>query len=268
MHLSGKRIVLTGAASGIGRALLGLLREYDVAILAVDINAEGLQRAVFECRDGRARVKGFVADLRQQDQVDAVFEEALKEFGDIDIFFANAGFAYYEVLHNPDWNHIEQIYRLNVFSVLYTVLKMKALNPAQPYRVVVTASAMGLLAIPGYALYASTKAALIRFAQAYRHELDDPCQLTLVYPIGTRTGFFQAASGTPAPHPFPTQRVEGVAKAILRGIQRDKKDIYPSLLFRVFYAATRVLPFLADFEQWIEKRRLVKWLLHQGGQVN
>lgn len=257
MQITGKNIILTGAASGIGRALLEKLSSCGACVLAVDREAAGLQAAISQV-SGPARLIPHVCDLGQPEALDGLFDHALRELGTVDIFIANAGFAYYEQIGTPDWEHIQRLYRVNVFAPLYAAEKMRQINPNRPYRVVITASAMALLGLPGYALYSSSKAALHRFAEAYRYELDDPRSLALVYPIGTRTAFFQAA-GHAAPTPWPTQPPEVVAQAILNGIRRDQTAIYPSTFFRIFMH----LPFLPRLEQAIEARRLTRWLRRQ-----
>ena len=161
MQIEGKRIVLTGAASGIGRAVLNLLAGYAVQVWAVDRDARGLA----DLPAGRAQITPYVCDLGQPDAVDALFESACRVMGGVDLFIANAGFAYYERIEAADWEHIERIYRVNVFSPLYSLEKMRQLNAGRPYKVVITASAMGRLALPGYALYSSTKGTLHRFAE-------------------------------------------------------------------------------------------------------
>jgi short-subunit dehydrogenase len=259
MRLEQQRVVLTGAASGIGRALLERLAGYPAQVLAADVNAAGLEQALDAVKGRPAQVSVFVGDLGRAEQVDALFEQALARMGGIDLFFANAGFPYYESLEVPDWEHIEKIYRVNVFSPIYAALKLRQVSAGRAYRVVVTASAMGMLALPGYALYSSTKAALQRFAEAYRFELGERAALTMVYPIGTRTQFFQAASQKAAPQTFPSQSAEQVARLIVRGVERDRADIYPSLLFRVFIGLDRYLPFLRRVEQWIELKRFERW---------
>ena len=232
-------------------------------MVAVDLNAEGLERALAGLAGCPAKLFPCACDLGNPEQVESLFSFALECMGGIDLFFANAGFPYYEKLNQADWGHIEKIFQVNVFSPIYAALKMRQLNAGQTYRVVVTASAMGLLGLPGYALYSSTKATLDRFAECYRYELDDPATLTLVYPIGTRTHFFQAAAEQAAPLTWPTQSVEQVANAILKGIAGDQPNIYPSLLFRVFILLDRYLPFLRRIEQWIELKRFERWLARQ-----
>jgi uncharacterized protein len=262
MKLDGLCLVITGAASGIGRALLEHLATYPVTILAVDNQAELLDTAVAQLRTPRATVHRLVVDVSSAAGNDALFDHALETMGRIDCFIANAGFAYYESLDRADWARMERMYAVNVVAPLYSAVKMRALNAGRVYRVVVTASAMGYIAYPGYALYAGSKAALIRFAEGYRFEVADPATLTLVYPISTRTGFF-AQAGEQVPVAWPTQRAAQVVAAIVRGIERDQADIHPSWLFWFTLLLDRVLPIrrliqwiaLRDFRAWMGRRR-------------
>jgi uncharacterized protein len=260
MLITGQRIVITGAASGIGRAIVARLAPYSCRILATDRDAAGLDCLADEVAHAPASVRTYVGDVGNSEGLDALFECALQILGGIDIFIANAGFAYYEQLTEPAWDRLADLYSVNTFSPIYTAVRMRQLNEGRQYRVVVVASAMGLLAIPGYAVYSSSKAALDRFAEAYRLELQDPGALALVYPIGTRTNFFTNAATGGAPRAWPTQSPEQVARAIVAGIERDRLNIYPSLLFRAVILLDRYLPFVRRIEQAIEARRFRRWL--------
>lgn len=259
MKIDNSRIVLTGAASGIGRALLEQLARYPVRIVAVDINQNALHGTIDAVSSMQAHTTPYLCDLSQQANVDTLFDDALNLMGGIDIFFANAGYAYYEKIETPDWQHIARIFELNVFSAVYSAEKMRMLNANRPFKVVITASAIGHLALPGYAIYAATKAALHRFAEAYRFELEDRSALTLVYPIGTRTNFFNTA-GADVPLPWPTQTPEMVARAVVRGIERDRSSIYPSRRFQILMFLERFLPFSRRILQNWEDRRFRQWL--------
>ena len=263
MRIEHTRIILTGAASGIGLAVLGTLNTYPCHVIAVDRNEEGLRAALAALPQGPASITPYACDLSQPAAIDGLFEYATTTLGSIDLFIANAGFAYYESLEQAAWDRLEAIYRVNTIGPIYSAVKMRELNGTRPYRVVITASAMGKLAIPGYAVYGATKAALDRFAEGYRLELDDPRKLALVYPIGTRTQFFAAASSASTPQPWPTQTPEAVARAIIRGIERDQQSIYPSTLFRLILLLDRVFPPVRWLEQAIEKRRFERWRSRQ-----
>jgi uncharacterized protein len=267
MKIDQNRIVLTGAGSGIGRALLQQLAGYPAQVLAVDIDADTLSTAINNQVSPRAAITTYVCDLAQPDNVDGVFEAAFKLMGGIDLFIANAGFAYYERLETPDWTHLARIFQLNVFSTIYAAEKMRALNVNRPFKVVITASAMAYLALPGYAIYGAAKAALHHFAEGYRFELADPSALTLVYPIATRTNFFNFA-GSNVPLPWPNQPPEVVAQAIIHGIERDRASIYPSRLFQIYLALRSLLPFLSRLIQAPAKRDFERWQVSQPGHAD
>jgi len=266
MDLVNKKIVLTGAASGIGLALLNMLARQQVQILAVDVNEEALKTVcnnLLQLTKGSntipvAKVTTYVCDLSAAENVDNLFEFAMALLGGIDLFIANAGFAYYEQIEKADWAHIEKIYQVNVFSNLYIIEKMQALYGDKPYKVAVTASAMAYIAVPGYAIYSSTKAALDRFADGYRWQMKDQRRLMLVYPITTRTNFFQSA-GTAVPTPWPSQTPDVVAKAILAGIRKDRQHVYPSFLFQLILFLKRFLP-THWLVQYLEQKRMNNWL--------
>jgi short-subunit dehydrogenase len=250
IELAGQRVLVTGASSGIGLALTKLLAQRGCRVMAV-------ARSIDEVELDAENVRKHACDVAVRDNVDRMFEKAGAEFGELDVLVCNAGFAYYGSLGHADWEQIERIYRLNVFSSLYSALKMKEICGERPYRVVLTASAMSFLSVPGYALYASTKAALHGFATAYRYELGRDQRLHLVYPIATQTGFFDAA-GENTPVPWPSQTPETVARAIVRGLQKGTNDIFPSKLFWTLNTLNRVLPFIHPAIAAWENRTLKK----------
>ncbi|GEM47448.1 SDR family NAD(P)-dependent oxidoreductase [Deinococcus cellulosilyticus] len=249
MELTGKKIVVTGAASGIGRALLTLLCEQDVQVVAVDLTA--VQPTDFPAPH---KILPLVIDLAGKGTTEHILQQAVERMGRVDVFFANAGFAYYETLENPDQDHLERIFQVNVYAAIDAALGMQALNRQKPYRVVITSSAMAYIPLPKYALYSATKAALHAFADSYRWQLSDPRSLVLVYPIATQTGFFGKASAR-TPLPYPSQTPEEVARAILKGIERNETSIFPSEVFWLGLKLKAVLPFLHRFIQWREQVR-------------
>jgi short-subunit dehydrogenase len=252
MKIDGKNIILTGASSGIGLSLLHKLARFDCRIVAA---ARTIDRIDLACDN----VTKYPCDVSVAANLDSLFEFSLRQLEAVDIFISNAGFAYYEEIEKPSWEHIEKIYETNVFASCYAAQKMKELNRDRPYRVVVTASAMSFLSVPGYSLYASTKAALHGFATGYRFELGRDQKLQVVYPIATETNFFhEAGLGTPVP--WPSQSAERVADAIVKGITRDKNSIFPSKLFLTLKILNGYLPFIYPFIAWVDARRLHKWL--------
>lgn len=254
MNLQSKNIILTGASSGIGKSLLKRLSCYQgVKIIAVSRNIDDTLK--------EENIFPISADLSKEEEIDKVFEFAKETLGRIDIFIANAGFAYIEKLQDSDWKHIEDIYSLNVTSVIYSLLKFNKQSEGKQRQFVSSSSAVAFVPLHAYALYCSSKAALHQFMEAYRYEKDEDLVLTTIYPVATRTDFFNHASGqSNTPPPFPTQNVEVVTKKIIRGIESNKKKIYPSLLFRILYPIGRAFPFFLKIYSKLEKRKTMQWL--------
>jgi short-subunit dehydrogenase len=252
MNIDGKRIVITGASSGIGRALLQELSGREVQVVAVGRDEARLHDAVTSASGAQASVMAFAGDMATQRDVDALFTYAIETMGGIDIFFANAAIAYWERTPEPDWDRIEAIFQTNVFSPIYAAEKMRALFARTGYRVVITSSILGRVGLDGYALYSSTKAALDRFAEVYRLENRARGQLVLVYPLAVRSSFYQTAGH--APVPWLSQPAEEIAKAALRGIEKDRETIYTSWILPPMLLLNHLLPFTRRWYQAIDSR--------------
>lgn len=257
MDLNNKNIVITGAASGIGLALLEAISKIPkVTIVATDINPSA--HSFPEC------VHFIQQDIANQQGVDTLFAQALERMGHIDLFIANAGFAYYEQTQQANWQHIENIYQCNTFSPIYSAHKMAGVNQGREYGVLVTASFMGLYSLPGYSLYSSTKAALLSWADAYRREKDDQGHIMMLCPVATKTHFFD----TKAPVPWPSQSAEDVALAAIKGVQDNRHRIYPSKLSVLTLALNWVFPLVMPIYKKIEGAKFSKWLAQHAGSEN
>jgi short-subunit dehydrogenase len=251
MNLENKNVVVTGASSGIGLELVKgfLSKGCQVVAASLTLNKDLL---------GQEGFYPFQVDLSAPEGVDNLFAYALQTLGNIDIFVANAGFAYYEKLEGADWEHILSIYNLNFISVVYSAQKMKQLKGKKPYHFVTTSSGVAILPLPGYALYCSTKAALKGFAEAYRFELHVDQYFQVVYPIATRTSFFMNAGNSPMP--WPSQEAFTVAKAVLNGIQKNRNSIYPSKLFYTLCLLNKIVPVIFKLYSYMEFKRFKRWL--------
>lgn len=239
MQIHHQHFVLTGAASGIGLALLRLLVGFEgLSIVAADLHEADLTRALESLPKHKTTLYTFVADLAQEDATARLIDYATQTMGTIDVFVANAGFAYYEPAQAFTWQRAERLFAVNVLAPIDAWKRMKALNTGRPYYVLMTASSIGKLGIPGFALYGASKAALVRFADSVWHEPStDQGTLGLVYPISTKSNFFARAVADERllpPVPFPASSPERVARAMLWGIRHNKRRIYPSWLFQFF----------------------------------
>lgn len=249
MKIESKNIVLTGASSGIGLEILKLLITYkDTRIVAVARHIDTIPTI-------ENRVFALSADLSEQESVDKVFEYALSVLGKIDIFIANAGFAYMERLTVPDWQHNQKIFSVNTLSPIYSLEKFSALNNQSEQFFVCVSSAVSEIILPYYSLYCSTKSAIHYFLEAYRYESRQGLRIACVYPVATKTAFFEKAAKADQPTiPFLTQDAQNVAKSVIKGIEKNKQKIYPSALYLIFRNIGHLFPFILKIytkrEKW------------------
>lgn len=237
--ITNKKIVLTGANSGIGWEVLKLLaRGEGNVIFAVDKNVDRI--SAYSSKN----VIPFQMDVSTKENVDVIFDEALAQMGDIDIFYANAGYPYYEEFNYVDWDRVKTMFDTNVFSPIYSYQKYVRYLNGRPGVYAITVSAIGKMAMPGFAVYTSSKFAMEGFQQAIRLEKPDNVQLTCLYPVATDKGFFKAANEIEFKKPFPVQKPIVVAKKMVKGIEKGKKTVSPCALWGIGRVLMTVFPFV------------------------
>ena len=223
--IDNKNIVLTGASSGIGFEALKLLAQgKGNRILAVARHVDNIKYFA-------DNVTAFSCDISTKEGVDRVFAKAEELFGTIDLFYANAGFPYYEEFNYTDWDRVDAMFRTNSISPIYTYAKYIRHLDGRPGILAYTISAIGEMAMPGYAIYSSSKFALNGFQQAIRLEKPDNLQITCLYPVATDTNFFKVANAMEFEKPFPVQKPSHVAKKMIEGIEQGKARVSPCGLF-------------------------------------
>ncbi len=165
MKLRDKVVVVTGGASGIGRALcLRFAAEGARAVVVADIHLEGVDRTVADI-SGQTQVLGARVDVANEQDVSKLAQSALKAHGRIDLFCSNAGIFTPggEEVATVDW---QRIWDINVMSHVYAA---RAVLPGMLARgegyLLNTSSAAGLLSQVGSAPYAVTKHAAVGFAE-------------------------------------------------------------------------------------------------------
>ena len=161
MDLKGKVAVVTGAASGIGRAAaLRFAREGAAGVVVADLNAEGLKPVAAET-GGLA----VACDVSREDDIKRLVAEAEKRYGRVDVYFSNAGIVQRGGIDAPDADW-ERNWKIHVMAHVWAsrAVVEKMLARGEGY-FLVTASAAGLLNIVESATYGVTKHGAVAFAE-------------------------------------------------------------------------------------------------------
>lgn len=166
-RLENKRALVTGAASGIGRATAIRLAEEGAWVLATDVNDDGIAATVAAITEAGGKAVGATLDVSDAAAVDAMVKRAVDEGGGLEICHANAGItgSLLPILDVPpeDW---EQVFRVNFLGAVYTVTAAaKHMSMNGGGSIICTASVAGLRAGAGPSPYSASKAALINLVQ-------------------------------------------------------------------------------------------------------
>ena len=246
--IKGKNIVLTGANSGIGLEVLKILAK-DNKVLCVDKSVDVLEAMTSE------NVIVMEKDVSSKQAVDEIFETALAKLGSIDIFYANAGYPYYEEFNYVDWERVQRMFETNVYSPIYSYQKYLEYLNGKKGIFAITISAIGTMAMPGFTIYSASKFAMHGFQEGLRLEMPKNVQLTCLYPVATDTGFFKAANEIEFKKPFPVQKPDVVARKMVKGIEKGKKTVSPCALFGLSKILMKFLPFVKTIHLALEKRK-------------
>lgn len=259
--INSKNIVLTGADSGIGYEVLKLLAaDKSNKILAVDINESKMH--LFS-----DNVIPFKCDVSSKQAVDSIFLKAEEFFDKIDIFYANAGYPYYEVMDYVDWERTEKIFETNVFSPIYTYQKYREHLSGREGHYAMTVSAIGKMAMPGFTTYSASKFALEGFQQGIRFENPKNIKITCLYPIATDTNFFKTANEVEFEKPFPVQSPRVVAKKMVAALEKGKKSVNPSFLFTLSGVLFGLCPPIKSTYLALEKKKFNRFAKKIGKEI-
>ena len=254
--ITNHNIVLTGASSGIGfEVLKSLVKGEGNVILAPALDAEE------KLANFADNVIPMNVDIGSQAGVDAIFEKAAEVFGGkkIDLYYQNAGFPYYEAFDYVNWDRIARMFHVNTIAPIYTYAKYREHLAGRPGKLAYTISAIGQMAMPGYALYSASKFGLEGFQEAIRVEKDSNIQLTCLYPVATDTNFFRVANPVEFEKPFPVQKPQVVARKMVKGLELGKKSVSPCELFAVSKVLMAVCPPVKTLYWQLENNKLKRF---------
>lgn len=240
--------VVTGAASGIGRALARALAGEGCHLVLADLQEDALEELQKELEAQEVRVRCRRADVRDAEDVEAVVGEAIASFGRLDFVFNNAGIVIQGEAQEHGLDDWRRIVDVNLFGVVNGV------HAAYPHmlrqgfgHVVNTASFAGLVPTPMLAGYTATKHAVVGLTRVLRAEgADRGVRATAVCPGRVRTPIL---SGGRYGRVIPPIREDVRRRQAERGPMMD-----PDLLAR------RVLAGLRRNRALIVEPRAVRWI--------
>ena len=172
-EFAGKVAVITGAASGFGRAFAEKGASLGMKLVLADVNPEALLQTVDALRAGGAEAIGVPTDVSDAAQVEALAQAALDAFGKVHLLFNNAGVGSGGFLWESSANDWAWVFNVNVMGVAHGVRAFTPimLRQNEPAHIVNTASVAGLLSPPAMGIYNASKHAVVSLTETLYHDL-------------------------------------------------------------------------------------------------
>ncbi|GAA7760453.1 MULTISPECIES: SDR family NAD(P)-dependent oxidoreductase [Cupriavidus] len=195
MQLQGKVAVVTGAGSGIGRAVAQALAQRGCHLALADRNQEGLAETAALPELNSVKVSLHTLDVADRDAVAAFPQTVLAHHDRIDLLVNNAGVALAGSFEQVSETDFDWVMAINFHGVVrMTRAFLPLLHRSDDARIVNISSLFGLISPPGQSAYSASKFAVRGFSNALRHELaDSRVGVTVVHPGGIATSIARNA---------------------------------------------------------------------------
>jgi short-subunit dehydrogenase len=247
--------VITGASSGIGRAL------------AVNLAARGGRLVLGARRLDRLQALGreigcdhfcCPIDVSRPEDCNQIISAAIEKFGRVDTVVCNAGFGFARALDSMSGEDIRRIFDTNLFGTIEccrsAISIMKRQEPRDGFRgqLMIVSSACARRGLPYFSLYAATKAAQLSLSEGLRIELKPfDIAVTSVHPVLCETDFFSTANDLSGMNPAALaqggkQSPQYVADRMARAIQRPSRELWPKPMSRLSLSIAAMFPAMVD----------------------
>ena len=197
-YYAGRVAVITGAGSGLGRALAVDLAGRGAQIGLLDQDAGAVRETARQCQAAGAHVRAYPADVTDRPALASCAASVLEEFGRrVDLLFCAAGVIHTGSLLTSAFDDVDRVIRVNVLGVFGTVQQFLPGLIDSGGHVVTFSSGFGMVGAPLYTAYCSSKSAVRGLTEALRLEMafgGHPVSVTCVYPGGIRTPIMRSGS--------------------------------------------------------------------------
>ncbi len=271
MNLNDRVVLLTGAASGIGRALASALANAGCRLALVDRDETGLRETVQRLPTRPRHSSVHVCDLADRASLPRLKEAVLREHGTIHVLINNAGVGVAGSFEQVGEQEFDWVMRINFHAVVdLTRLVLPVLRANTSRGLIVNVSSLyGLVSPPGQTVYSASKFAVRGFSNALRHELrGTSVGVLVVHPGGVATSIADHAKAPRGMDPEEFERIRQAknrllrmppaeaARIIVRAIERDRARVLVGIDALVVSLLERLMPVRHwPLLEWLVRRR-------------
>jgi butyryl-CoA dehydrogenase len=240
-QFKGRVAAVTGAASGIGRALAKDLARRGAHLALADIDDAGLAETVAQCEGFGVKITSQHLDVADRDAVYAWAERVVADHGTVNLVVNNAGVGLGATVESMSYEDFEWLMNINFWGVVYgTKAFLPRLKASGEGHIVNVSSVFGLISVPSQSAYNAAKFAVRGFTDTLRMELEiegGPVSVTTIHPGGIKTNIARNARMDPSVTELTGdaekarsdfERIfitspEKAARQILAAVQRDRR---------------------------------------------
>jgi NAD(P)-dependent dehydrogenase (short-subunit alcohol dehydrogenase family) len=251
-------VAVTGAASGIGRALAHLLASKGASLALADVNEVGLRETVAGLA-GSGEYSTHVVDVRSRDAVYRFADDVERRHGGADVIINNAGLTVHGSIEAVSYEDFELVIGVNMWGVVYGVKAfLPLLRKRSEGHIVNISSINAMVPFVDNGPYNISKYAVLGLSETLMMELaGEPIRVTCVHPGGIRTNIARNAKGISAQEAAFFERIARTMPAeaaaqIVKGIEKNREQIFVGMDAKAMAAAKRIAP---------------RWIVHRAGVV-
>jgi len=256
----GNVAAVTGAGSGIGRALALALAKEGCDLALSDVNEAGLQETAQQSQACGVRVHVQKLDVADRDAVYQWADTVVSHFGKVNLIFNNAGVSLSETVESMGYDNFEWLMNINFWGVVYgTKAFLPYLKQSGDGHIINISSVFGIIGVPTQSAYNAAKFAVRGFTESLREEMaisGYPVQVTCVHPGGIKTNIVRSSRIGDVGKMGPSEKnkaakqfdamartsPEDAARIILDGVRNNAPRVLIGLDARVIDTVQRLLP--------------------------
>ena len=211
--------VVTGAASGIGRAMAGRFAAAGMQVVLADVEASALNTAEQEMRAQGATVLSVVTDVSKAAEIETLAHKTVETFGGVHIVCNNAGVGSGGLTWSQPLEDWEWVIGVNLWGVIHGVRTFVPIMLEQKTEghIVNTASMAGLVSSPFMSVYDVTKHGVVTLSESLHHELSmqgAQVKVSVLCPGFVKTNIFDSERNRPAEFQTPQQELDEAGQAM------------------------------------------------------
>ena len=243
-ELLNARVLITGAASGLGRLMARKVASKGARLVLWDINERGLESLATELKQTGVEVSFYVCDLSSRTAIYETAHQVLRKQGPVNVLINNAGVVTGKYLLDASDDEIQRGFDINTLALYWTTRAfLPAMLDGNQGHIVTISSAAGICGVPRLTDYAGSKFAAFGFDESLRLELRRQglnIWTTIVCPYYMSTGLFEGAK-TRFSWLLPILKPEVVADRVISAISKEhRRVIIPWFIYMVW--PIRLLP--------------------------